>query len=456
MKAVLILFVIALVIAERPPLPQPTEGQIEWLESGIIGFLHYGVNTYTDREWGLGNEDPKVFAPTNLNASDWIDAYKPLHTQEIILVAKHHDGFFMYPNPYTNHSVASSDWKNGKGDVLREFVNACRKEHMKPAFYLSPWDRNQYNMTWDPKYNAFYAKTLEYLLQNYSPVYEMWWDGANAQEGMTDLYIINIYNIYIIYKYNEKCMGTITGPDADWGGTESGLGKEEYWLNKKPKTLFPRPGEEYVFMPSILDVSIRGGWFWHLQEEPRYLKDLVNIYWKSIAYGYTLQLNVPPTKEGLIDERDKTRLREFGQYIDALNGVDYALLSTHFDASSAAAEHPASSLVNGDKMYYWKPAVETFESAEYASIYFDEPATFDVVLAEEYIRHGQTVAKFHFDALIDGQWKTVASGTTIGLKKMVKISSPVTATGVRLTIDSTWNNYVPEISRIGLLVEPSY
>ena len=227
-------------------------------------------------------------------------------------------------------------------------------------------------------------------------------------------------------------------------------------MNAKPKALFPRPGEEYVFMPLILDVSIRGGWFWHAQEEPRYLKDLVKLYWTSVALGYTLELNVPPTKEGVIDSRDKQRLREFGAYIDALHSKDYALLASRFEATSTKIGHPIENVVNGDKLYYWTPDCEIFESPESVTLYFDEPVTFDVFIAEEYIRNGQTIAKFTFEGLVDDEWTQLGSGTTVGLRKMVRLSKLTTVTAIRFTVLSTWYNYVPQVSRIGLLVEPSY
>ena len=242
------------------------------------------------------------------------------------------------------------------------------------------------------------------------------------------------------------------GPDTAWGKTESGLGKEENWNFHTPSVEFP--GKELVFSPLFLDVSIRPGWFYHRDQEPKTLKELVHIYFRSVGLNYQLQLNVPPTPEGLFDERDVARLHEFGDYIRETFSKDEARKAIHAEASSYDPGHPPLNVVANDKFLYWTPKNE--ESSGYIDLYFDEPVSFNVVMMQEFIRHGQKVSHYSISVLQGESWEEVAKGTTIGVKKMNVLEGTRTTHGVRLTIEDTWNDYVPEISRIGLFNSELY
>lgn len=369
---------------------------------------------------------------------------------DIILVIKHHDGFFLYPTSYTNHTVAYSSWRDGKGDVAKEFVESCRKLGAQPSFYLSPWDRNFYNMTWRPEYNEFYEKTLKDLLTHYGPIAEMWWDGANAQENMTMLYDWK-YWYNEVKQYQSNCLATCNGPDAIWAGTESGLGKEENWLAGHGNDIFP--SEELVYAPKLLDVTLRGGWFYHPNEKPKSMKELQNIYFKSVGYNYNLQLNIPPTKDGLFCEDDVNRIKEFSEYLHKTFDVDYARLATRFNSTSEREGYYVANVVNADKYLYWIPEGDYTNSGS-IELYFDEFITFNVVMMQEYVRGGQTVAKYSIEVYNDGNWKEIQTGTTIGHKKLHLFDSLIKTNGVRLNILDTWNSYPPKITRLGLFISP--
>lgn len=369
---------------------------------------------------------------------------------EVILVSKHHDGFFLYPNPYTNHTVAYSSWRDGKGDVVKDFVESCRELGALPAFYLSPWDRNFYNMTWRPEYNDFYIKTQQYLLTQYGPVYEMWWDGANAQENMTMLYDWDKF--YSTVKlYQPQCLATCNGPDAIWAGTESGLGKEECWANNNRNEIFHT--DEIVYAPLLLDVTLRGGWFYHSYEKPKSLKDLQNIYFKSVGRNYVLQLNIPPNKDGLFCDDDVNRMREFGNYLKETFSVDYARKAKKFSCSDALIGHYPENVVNSDKYVYWTPNGDETNNG-FVQLEFDEPVSFNVVMLQEYIRGGQTVAKYSVEILQDDKWTEIQTGTTIGHKKLHLYDTTYSIMGIRLNIIDTWHSYPPKITRIGLFISP--
>ena len=242
------------------------------------------------------------------------------------------------------------------------------------------------------------------------------------------------------------------GPDTAWGKTESGLGKEENWNFHAPSVEFP--GEDLVFDPLFLDVSIRPGWFYHPNEEPKSLKELVHIYFRSVGLNYQLQLNVPPNTDGLFDEKDVARLREFGEYIRETFKHDEARKAASVTASSYEQGYPPVNVIVNDKYVYWKPAGDM--ASGYVDLLFDEPVSFNVIMMQEFIRHGQKVSHYTISILEGEDWIEVSKGTTIGVKKINVLDSKVSTKGVRLTIVDTWNDYVPEISRIGLFTSEYY
>ena len=311
--------------ANADAIPRPSPRQLHWQRKELLMFLHFGVNTYTNREWGLGNENPNIFQPVDLNTTQWVDTATRAGFKEMILVVKHHDGFFLYPNPYTNHTVQYSSWRDYKGDVAADFVKSCAELGMDPAFYLSPWDRNYYNMTWKPSYNSFYEKTEEWLVTHYGQFYELWWDGANAVPNRTHLYewdkFLDILRTHQPNAVGGGCGGTggvyDCGPDTAWIKNENGLAPETVWSWHAASVEFPDPNNQPVYGPYFCDVSIRPGWFYHESQnnQLKTLQQLLNIYYASVGRNCNLQLNVPPNKKGLLEDGDVQRVLEFGAYL---------------------------------------------------------------------------------------------------------------------------------------------
>ena len=457
MKSIFVFVALLAVALAEVYIPIPTEDQVLWQEREIVAFYHFGVNTYTGREWGEGDEDPNIFQPVKLNTTQWIEATMKIGAKEHILVAKHHDGFFLYPNEFTNHTVASSSWRDGKGDVVKEFTDSCRHLGVMPSFYLSPWDRNFYNMTWRPEYNQFYLDTFKVLLNNYGPIYGVWWDGANAQPHMT-----HYYNWTVWYdelkKTNPHALGGgcggdghgiyDCGPDNSWGWTESGLGDETCWSSHSASIEFPQEHDAYA--PLFLDVSLRPGWFYHADQNPKTLPELVNIYFKSVGRNYQLQVNVPPNKDGLIDDKDVKVLEEFGHWIDESFKVNEAFKAAKVTASSTLEGTFPVNVVANDKFLYWSPDLQVQKAPYTVQLDFDEPVSFNAFVAQEYIRLGQRVAKWNVEILENDQYVEIASATTIGYKRILPFDKTFTTTSVRMNIQEVLGDTTPSITSIGL------
>ena len=320
----------------------PTPQQLAWQQQELTAFLHFGINTFTDREWGDGTEDPNLFNPTELDADQWVRVLKECGFKMVILTAKHHDGFCLWPTKTTKHSVASSAWKNGKGDVVRELRDACDKYDMKFGVYLSPWDRNASCYGDSPAYNKFFVEQLTELLTNYGKVHEVWFDGANGEgpNGKKQEYDWDTF-YQTIRKLQPEAVMAIMGDDVRWVGNEKGLGRETEWsatvltpgvyarsaANKKALGISETSSDlggrdilakanELFWYPSEVDVSIRPGWFYHSREDNQVksLKHLSDIYFRSVGYNSVLLLNIPPDRRGLIHEADVARLKEFAAY----------------------------------------------------------------------------------------------------------------------------------------------
>ena len=316
----------------------PTPQQLAWQQMELTAFLHFGINTFTGREWGDGTEDPALFNPTQLDAEQWVRTLKEAGFKMVLLTAKHHDGFCLWPTKTTAHSVASSSWKNGKGDVVKELRDACDKYDMKFGVYLSPWDRNAACYGDSPKYNEFFIQQLTELLSNYGEVHEVWFDGANGEgpNGKKQVYDWDAF-YKTIQKLQPKAVMAIMGDDVRWVGNEKGIGRETEWSatvltpgiysrsekNNKQLGVFGKAQDlgsrdilgnatELFWYPSEVDVSIRPGWFYHQEEDSKVksLKHLTDIYFQSVGYNSVLLLNIPPDRRGLINEADVTRLKQ--------------------------------------------------------------------------------------------------------------------------------------------------
>lgn len=398
----------------------PTEAQLEWQKLGLTAFLHFGMNTFTDREWGDGKEDPALFNPSELDARQWVRSLKDAGVKLVILTAKHHDGFCLWPTETTDHSVKSSPWLDGKGDVMKQLREACDEYGMKLGVYLSPWDRNAPCYGDSPAYNDMFVKQLTELLTNYGKIDEVWFDGACGEgpNGKKQEYDLDRFR-EVIAKLQPGAVTAIMGDDVRWVGNEKGLGRETEWsstvmlpssykddqnqrLELRPKA--PDLGgremlekaDKVVWWPSEVDVSIRPGWFYHDYEEPKTLRKLAEIYMESVGRNSVLLLNVPPDRRGLIAKNDSLRLKEFGQW-----------LNENFPEEMGG-----------------KP------------IDLPYPKTVNCVVVEEDITKGQHVEEFTVEGLVGGEWKPLASGTTIGLKRMIMFPA-VEVQDLRLNVTKT-------------------
>ncbi len=423
----------------------PSAPQLAWQQMELTAFLHFGMNTYTNREWGDGTEDPALFNPTDLDADQWVRTLSEAGFKMVIITAKHHDGFCLWPTKTTEHSVANSPWKDGKGDVVRELRDACDRYGMKFGIYLSPWDRNAPCYGDSPAYNAFFIEQLKELLTNYGEVHEVWFDGANGEgpNGKKQEYDWEAF-LKVIRELQPNAVTAVNGDDVRWVGNEKGIGRETEWCatvltpgiyswaneerkkvgawGKSPdlgsRAMLQKASALYWF-PSEVDVSIRPGWFYHKNQQPKSLKHLVDIYFQSVGYNSGLLLNIPPDTRGRIHESDSLRLCELAAYINKTFSNDM--------------------LIGGDGL--WKAAEG--ESKEFS---LKPGSRINTLMLQENIAHGQRVDSFTVEAQTSEGWKTVCEGTTIGNKRLIRFPA-VEASAIRVTI--TMTRAEAEISRIG-------
>jgi alpha-L-fucosidase len=424
--------------------PVPSPSQLAWQRDERALFLHFGVNTFTDREWGDGTEDPGIFAPTALDARQWARAARASGCRAMILTAKHHDGFCLWPTATTRHSVAGSPWRGGEGDLVREFVEACRAEGLGAGLYCSPWDRNSPAYGDSPRYNDLYCDQLTELLTRYGPITEVWFDGANGEgpNGRRQEYDWPRFFGLVRQLQPEAVMFSDAGPDVRWCGNEDGEAGDPNWSTVDAAAV-PFPGASgdgvtamlqhgdpagTVWRPAEADVSIRPGWFYHPAEDARVrtVDDLVALYFSSVGRNSKLLLNVPPTRAGRLHDTDVARLRGMRGRIETL-----------FDEDLAAA--PRAS---------WRRASTTGAEAE-----MDLGRTVRVGLArlEEDISRGQAVARYTLYGSDGGAWQPLSSGTTIGYARLDRFP-PTPIRRIRLVVDQTVA--APEPIRIGLYAAP--
>jgi len=409
-------------LADRP---HPSVPQLEWLRDELAMFLHFGVNTFTNREWGDGTEDPKIFNPERLDARQWARAAKTGGFRTLILTAKHHDGFCLWPTRTTAHSVASSPWRGGKGDVLRELVDACRAESLKVGVYLSPWDRNASVYGDSARYNDFYAEQLTELLTRYGPIAEVWFDGANGEgpNGKKQTYDWpRVWGTVRQHQPNAVIFSD-AGPDIRWIGNEHGVAGATNWSTVDPSVV-PFPGATgsavmqmlqqgdpngAAWRPGETDVSIRPGWFNHAMEDSRVksVDDLVGLYFTSVGRNSKLLLNVPPTRDGLLNDVDVARLADLRARLDST-----------FSKDLAAGARTS-----------WKSAGRS----AVLDVDLGDTGRFSIADLREDITQGQTIARYVLERERDGVWQPVCEGTTIGYRKLDRFE-PVDARRVRVTI----------------------
>jgi alpha-L-fucosidase len=425
--------------------PVPTEKQLAWHEMEQYAFIHFTTNTFTDKEWGYGDEEESVFNPTAFDAEQWVKVLKEAGMKAVILTCKHHDGFCLWPSRYTEHSVKNSPFRDGKGDIVKEVSDACRKYGLKFGVYLSPWDRNQASYG-TPAYIDYYRNQLTELFTNYGPVFEMWFDGANGGEGF---YGGARENRSIDRQTYYHWPGTLdlarklqpdvlffsdAGPDIRWCGNESGSAGETNWCPINPDTLYAgksgierllNSGSEHGtrWIPAEVDVSIRPGWFHHASQDSlvKSPQQLFDIYLASVGRGSNLILNVPPDRRGLLNERDVNSLLGYKKLLDVAfaHNLAHGAKVTVSSFRGNSPEFSPTNIVDGNKDTYWA----TDDDITAADIVIDlgTEKCINYIVLQEYIPLGQRVKSFKIEGLKDEDWKVVASATTIGYKRIIKL-----------------------------------
>lgn len=427
---------------------RPTAGQLEYQQMEMVGFIHFTVNTFTDKEWGYGDEDPALFNPTSLDPEQWVLTAKAGGLKELILTAKHHDGFCLWPSRYTEHSVKNSPYKDGKGDIVREFTEACRKHGMRVGLYLSPWDRNHKDYG-NPEYITYYRNQLRELLTNYGEINEIWFDGAN---GGTGYYGGANEERRIDRRTYYDWPGTVrlvkelqpdvkifsdAGPDIRWVGNEDGIAGETFWSTIRGDSLVigaSNPsylnrgdphGDKWII--GQCDVSIRPGWFYHASQDSmvKTPDQLMNIYFKSVGRNGVFLLNLPPDRRGLIHETDAAHLVEFKRILDRTFETDLA----------------EGARVTTRRMK---------ENRSETYVDLDEPVTFNLLLLQEAIANGQRISRFRVEAQESaGDWQVIARATTMGYKRILRVE-PVTASALKVIVEEAL--YPPTVSRVGCFI----
>jgi alpha-L-fucosidase len=452
----------------------PSKRQLRWQELEVTGFIHFGINTFTNKEWGDGKESPTLFNPGELNAKQWAKVCKDGGIKQIILTAKHHDGFCLWPSQYTEHSVKSSPWKNGQGDVVKETADACREYGLGFGVYLSPWDRHSPYFGDSAKYNDYFVNQLTELLTNYGKIEEVWFDGANGEgpNGKKQVYDFNRWYA-LIRKLQPDAVIAVMGPDLRWVGTESGYGRETEWsvlpadamlqeniaANSQKQTGFAPMNlmdddlgsrkkilnaKSLVWYPAETDVSIRPGWFHHPEEDNdvKSPQKLLDIYYSSVGRNGVLLLNIPPARNGLIHENDAKNLAEWKKLIDETFRVNLLTAATVKTDGKKKRK-----MLDGNTRTAW--TTKRNDTTAVIEFKLKTQQNFDLLSLHENISKGQRIEKFtvEYREMGSGEWKKLTEGTTVGYKRLLKFPL-VNSNTIRIIIESSRTN--PMLAEVGL------
>ena len=437
-------FLISQSIKPLPPLP--TRQQLAWHEKEFYLFIHFGPNTFTDKEWGEGNEDPSIFNPTALDCEQWARIAKKAGAKGIILTAKHHDGFCLWPSKFSTHTVRESKWMNGKGDVVKALNDACKKIGIEMGVYISPWDRN-HPLYGTPEYNNVYLSSMKELLTNYGKYFELWWDGANGEgpNGKKQVYDFHRFEDSALKWQPQLVIFSDIGPSVRWCGNENGIINNTNWNlldtagfkrgNGGPPidTLNTGNVNGKLWIPAEADVSIRPGWFYHTKEDGKVKspQTLFNLYLKSVGNGGNLLLNVPPDRSGQINAADSASLMGFRKLREA------AFLTNLFASANISTNTSNGknlmNLLDQKNETYW---ASTQKENTQLILKLPKITSFNTLVLEEMLTYGQRINEFTIEALQGTTYQTIYTGTTIGRKKIASFEKLETSQ-IRITIKNS-------------------
>lgn len=453
----------------------PHERQIAFQQTEFYAFVHFTVNTFTDREWGDGKESPEIFFPEKFDAMQWVRAISAAGMKGLILTCKHHDGFCLWPSKYTKHTVEYSPFRR---DVVKEVSDACRAYGMKFGVYLSPWDRNSKLYGRGKEYDDYFVCQLTELLSNYGEIFSVWFDGAcgEGENGKKQYYDWDRYYKVIRELQPGACI-SVCGPDVRWCGNEAGHTREAEWsvvpartrdtekimensqheddANFRQRKIFAWDADlgsrrilegetNLVWYPAEVNTSIRPGWFWHESEndQVRSLEELVRIYYNSVGGNATMLLNIPPTKEGLFHENDVKRLAQIGEYLRNAFGRNLVM-----DATVTAGRQDIKACVcTDDYEAFYQP--EAGETGAEILLKWEESVTIRHIVLKENIRMSQRVESFEVEALTEGGFRKVAEGTVIGYKRILPLAEVIRTTEIRIIIKDS--RMEPTIAFLGV------
>lgn len=470
--------------APAPYGPLPSAAQLKWHEMEMYALIHYGVDTYTDKEWGYGDEDPALVNPSAFSAEQIVAAAKAGGLKGVIVVAKHHDGLCLWPTKTTTHNISQTPWKDGKGDMVKEYQLACNKMGMKLGVYCSPWDRNDPRYG-SPEYVTAYRQQLNELYSNYGPLFISWHDGANGGDGYyggaREKRQIDRSTYYgwdsIFAQVRQQQPGAVifgdVGPDVRWVGNEEGYAGATSWATYTPEPLEegkkPANGiSKYwlategtkngkYWMPAECDVPLRPGWFYHASQDEHVKSPytLLDLYYKSVGRGANLDLGLAPGRDGRLHPNDVGALKGFGDLVKTIFARNLAA-GASFKTSNIRGKNDksfgAANLLDNDRYSYWA----TDDSVRHAGLLvtLKKETTFNVIRLRENIKLGQRIAAVAVDAMIGGQWMEIATATSIGSNRLIRLPRNITARQVRLRITDAFAS--PALSDFGLFREPAH
>ncbi len=459
----------------------PSERQLAHQSLEFYAFFHFTINTFTGKEWGDGTENPQIFNPVRMDANQWIRGIKAAGMRGAILTCKHHDGFCLWPSNYTLHSVKSSPYRNGTGDIVKEVSEACHREGLKFGIYLSPWDRNHPSYGYGDEYNNYFIQQLEELLTGYGEIFSVWLDGACGEGSNGKKQVYDWQRIYdTVRRLQPKACITVCGPDIRWCGNEAGITRASEWSvvpeylcrteliqeksQKEDNEEFRRremkstdqdlgsreklaEADSLIWYPAEVNTSTRPGWFYHPEEDDQVktVEELLQIYYGSVGGNSTFLLNIPPTGEGLLHEKDIEVLRLLGQQLEHMFSRNIASQAT-ITADHEEEDHPVSMVKTEDETYYKAPDGQRNVAI---TVRFGQQECVRALILKEHIRLSQRIERFEIWAGNGSQLELLQEGTVIGYKRIVQVPSVECD---RLIIKITDSRVCPTVSFLGVYV----